>query len=141
MDVPDAVREIDTSQDGTESESGSRAPSDSSADSDLNPDGMDVEPESDEWDPWGWLKSVPEGSYRDADARDYWDPENGGKNRLAHHISDLAGVRGIPNGLGILLACAEIYWNLAQHQSEEEDSSADKDPDAGEYPEIEGAFT
>jgi hypothetical protein len=62
-----------------------------------------------------WARRVPDGSHRDFDATDWWDPEGGGKNRLAFHLSDAtsAGV-GYPNALGVLVGFAELYFGALQ---------------------------
>lgn len=67
-----------------------------------------------------WLLDTPEGSYLETDAREYWDPDGGGRTRLMFHISDLAGVTGIPNWLGIIIALAEMYANYDPPADQEE---------------------
>lgn len=65
-----------------------------------------------------WARRVPEGSHLDFDKRDWWDPETGGTNRLAYHLSDATpeGV-GYPNGLGVLVGAAEFYWSKVREQN------------------------
>lgn len=146
MDIPEAVRQADPGAgESTMDERAEARPEgphpDPSADRDPDEEiGAEVEEEladeGDSWNLFGWLQETPEGSYRDMDARQYWDPENGGKNRLAFHLSDLAGTTGIPNGIGIVLALAEIYFNLAQHQNG--DTTEDGGDGSGDgFPEIE----
>jgi len=87
-----------------------------------------------------WAFRTPEGSYREMNARDYWDPEGGGKNRLAFHVTDLIGERGIPNAVGLVIAVAEMYYNLAQHGGDTaEDDSQEQQPLADQRPDIKGA--
>lgn len=134
MDVPEAVRAADPgSGESTMDERGEARPEGPHPDPDRD-DGaeeigempeLEESGDGDGWSLFGWLQDTPEGSYRDMDARDYWDPENGGKNRLAFHVSDLVGTRGVPNGVGLLLALAEMYYNLAQHQDGGSSSSGD----------------
>ena len=146
MDIPEAVRQADAgSGESTMDERSEARPEGphprSSAEHDPDEEiGAEVEEqladEEDAWDLIGWLQDTPEGSYRDMDARQYWDPDGGGKNRLAHHLSDRAGTTGIPNGIGILLALAEMYYNLAQQQ--DTGSSEDGGDGSGDgFPEIE----
>jgi hypothetical protein len=62
---------------------------------------------------YDWLTSTPEGSHVDHDARDWFDTETGGKNRIAFHLSELVGDGvGYPNGVGILVGVGE--WYVAQ---------------------------
>jgi hypothetical protein len=140
MDVPAAVRAADAgSGESTMDERGEARPEGPHPDAD-HADAEEVEEaipelgeeESDSWDIYGWLSETPEGSYRDMDARDFWDPDGGGRNRLAFHLSDLTGARGIPNGVGLVIGAAEMYYNLAQHDGE---SGGDEGGD-GEFPDI-----
>lgn len=65
---------------------------------------------------WEWATSVPDGSHREWDPTDLWDPEGGGRARLAFHLADLAGSdgEGLPNGAGVVLSLVEIYVSLAR---------------------------
>lgn len=147
MDVPEAVRRADPgSGESTMDEPADARPEGPHPDPDRGDRGDDLDDElgeleesgdGDSWSLWDWATSTPEGSYRDMDARDYWDPDGGGKNRLAFHVSDLAGTRGVPNGLGIILALAEMYYNLAQHDGGSSDDGGGSSGDG--FPEIEEA--
>lgn len=78
-----------------------------------------------------WARSVPDGSHTNFDASDWWDPENGAENRLAFHLSDAAGAgAGYPNGLGVLVAFAELYWSAATGSSGEDDGGESGEDDA-----------
>jgi len=67
-----------------------------------------------------WAERIPDGSHLDFDARDWWDPQEGGKNRLAYHLSDAAGDgAGYPNGLGVLVALAEMYWSRVEGEHDD----------------------
>lgn len=70
------------------------------------------EPEDSGFSVLSWAKSVPEGSHRDFDTSDWWDPENGAENRLAFHLSKVAPGEGsgYPNGVGVLVSFGELYW-------------------------------
>lgn len=79
-----------------------------------------------------WAERIPDGSHLDFDARDWWDPETGGKNRLAYHLSDATGEgAGYPNALGVLVAVAELYWSSVRNQSSTSEESEGA-PDAEE---------
>jgi len=80
-----------------------------------------------------WAERIPEGSHREFDRTDWWDPDGGGLNRLAFHLSDAAGAgAGYPNGVGVLVAVAEEYWSRVQEQQGHGDESdeGDEAPDA-----------
>ncbi len=64
------------------------------------------------FDVFSWASRVPEGSHLDFEAREWWDPDTGGKTRLAYHLSDATpdGV-GYPNAIGVLVGAAELYWS------------------------------
>jgi hypothetical protein len=90
-----------------------------------------------------WAKSVPEGSHLDFDRRDWWDPEGGGENRLAFHLSTIADEGGgYPNGVGVLVALGELYYSEVlgrtddvEHDERGDDERDDQDaPDAEEVP-------
>lgn len=69
-----------------------------------------------------WARRIPEGSHFDFDARDWWDPDGGGENRLAFHLSDASGDGlGYPNGVGVLVALAELYVAHLTGQSDGSD--------------------
>jgi hypothetical protein len=68
-----------------------------------------------------WAKSIPEGSHLDFEAKDWWDPETGGKNRLAFHLSNLSDEgAGYPNGVGTLVAIGEMYYSAVLDSDGEE---------------------
>lgn len=78
-----------------------------------------------------WAKSVPDGSHRDFDTSDWWDPEGGAENRLAYHLSDATGAgAGYPNGLGVLVGFAELYWSRVRDQQGGGDGGDGDDQDA-----------
>lgn len=78
-----------------------------------------------------WARSVPEGSHTNFDKSDWWDPEGGGETRLAFHLSDAAGEGvGYPNGLGTVVALAELYWSQVKDQNGGGSSSDDDEQDA-----------
>lgn len=143
MNVPDAVRATDPGAGQEPDEEPDARPEGPAPDPD---EGIEEIPEVEELDNDSsggligrisdWATSTPSGSYRDVDARDFWDPEGGGKNRIAFHLKDLIGSGDIPNGLGTLLGGAELYYNLATEGGSR--SSADNDSADG-FPEIEGA--
>lgn len=63
-----------------------------------------------------WLQRVPDGSHVDFRNRELWDPDNGGERRILFHLADAAdgdGGIGYPNGVGILVGLAEIYYRRA----------------------------
>lgn len=143
MDVPEAVRRADPgSGESTIDEEPTAQPEGPHPDRDPGDDDLPELEESDDSDGWslfGWLKETPEGSYREMDARDFWDPEGGGRNRIAFHLSDLVGARGLPNGVGLLVGLLEEYYRLAQAQNGGGDDSSSGGGDADGYPEIEEA--
>lgn len=68
-----------------------------------------------------WAQSVPDGSHRDFDASDWWDPEHGGENRIAFHLSEATGAgAGYPNGLGLAVGLAEMYWSAVRSSTKDE---------------------
>lgn len=57
-----------------------------------------------------WARRVPDGSHTDFDARDWWDPNGGGIDRMAFHLSDASNDgAGYPNALGFLVGAVEAY--------------------------------
>lgn len=82
-----------------------------------------------------WAERTPEGSHTDFDARDWWDPETGGENRIAFHLADAADAgAGYPNVLGVVVGAAELYWSKVQQQNGDDSSNDGSDeqdaPDA-----------
>lgn len=108
---------------------------------DARPEGPMPEVDADDVDEGGfsvlsWASEVPEGSHRNYDATDWWDPEGGGENRLAFHLSTVADSGGgYPNGIGVLVALAELYWRLATEQ--QGGSSGDGSDDEQDAPDAE----
>jgi len=139
MDVPDAVRRTDPGAGQPPDEEPGARPEGPAPDPELDEETLEDE-ELDQEGSGGligrlsdWATSTPDGSYRDTDARDFWDPQGGGKHRIAHHLADLVGAGDIPNGLGVLIGGVELYYNAASGGS----SSTDNDSDG--FPDIEGA--
>jgi hypothetical protein len=94
---------------------------------------------------WEWASSVPDGSHRDWDPTDLWDPEGGGRARLAYHLADAAGSDGdgLPNGLGVVLSLVEIYVTIARrHPSDGDRGDGGGGEDRGEVvtPETAGEY-
>lgn len=92
---------------------------------------VDDDQEASGFDVRNWARRVPDGSHRDWDPSDLWDPDGGGETRLAYHLADAAGANGagLPNGLGVLLAMVEIYYRLAKGEltlgSDDDEEEAD----------------
>ena len=93
-----------------------------------------LEDESAGFDLVEWAQSVPEGSHRDFDASDWWDPEHGAENRLAFHLSDATDSSnvGYPNAVGVVVGFAELYWTRLRDTADDgDDAGAEADaPDA-----------
>lgn len=85
-----------------------------------------------------WATRVPEGSYRDFELRDYWDPENGGEKRIAFHVADFADVDGVPNIVGVLLGLAEM-WFLAMQSENGRAGGSENDGGGAATPKIRGS--
>lgn len=94
------------------------------------PDGDDLPDEEDGgFSLFDWATNVPEGSHTNFDSSDWWDPENGAENRLAYHLSDAAGEgAGYPNGLGVLVSLAELWWSAAESSTSSTSSDGSDDP-------------
>lgn len=92
----------------------------------------EIEEESGGFSVLSWAKDVPEGSHTDFDASDWWDVEGGGENRLAFHLSTIADSGGgYPNGVGVLVALAELYWRrVTDGESGGESGGESSAPDA-----------
>ena len=96
MDVPDAVRQTDPGAGQAPDEEPDARPEGPAPDLELDEDLPEPESPGDS-DSGGiiervydWATSTPGGSYRDVDARDFWDPEGGGKHRRSQdkrHVS------------------------------------------------------
>lgn len=95
-------------------------------------DAPDVEDESG-FSVLSWASRVPDGSHLDFEAKDWWDPETGGKRRLAYHLSDATPEgAGYNNVLGTLVAAGEMYWSAVRDQTGQGDGGDPQEsaPDA-----------
>lgn len=71
---------------------------------------------------WDHLTRSPSKSVHDADASEWFDPEAGGRDRLALVGEDVLGAEGVPNWVHLVVGVVEIM--LAQQP--------DSDPDHDE---------
>lgn len=86
-------------------------------------------------DLYEWVQRVPEGSHLEFDADEWWDTENGGRNRLAFHLSDAAGSgAGYPNGVGLLVGVLEEYFTTIKQRKKDADGDSGTDSDDGGAP-------
>ena len=135
--VMEALKSVDESDDELD---GAAVEHDRAEEPGARPEGPlpdeNLEPGESESDPkfsvLSWAKSVPDGSHRDFTAKDWWDPEGGAENRLAYHLSDATPEgAGYPNGIGVLVGFAELYWSrLKTESSSSEESESQGAPDA-----------
>lgn len=89
-------------------------------------EGMDEGSDEGGFSVLSWAERVPEGSHRDFDKTDWWDPENGGLNRAAFHLSDATSAgAGYPNAVGLVVAVAEEYWSRVVQQQGSSDGGGD----------------
>lgn len=133
--LQDALSEVEAAPGGSE-EIGPQVPGE---EPDARPEGPlpdEQNEESDSLSLSSWARRIPEGSHRDFDAHDLWDPEGGGENRLAFHLADAADADtiGYPNGLGVLVGFVELYWTkvLGRGSSGQPDEQDEHDPDGQE---------
>lgn len=139
--MTDPVREALAQVEGDDGPDGDRGDDPRADLGEGDPDDADAvlsdEEESDGFSLFKWAKSVPEGSHRDHDVTDWWDPAGGAENRLAFHLADVTEAGGgYPNGVGVLVSFGELY---AREVLGWEGDDADADDDDGHTTTIEAS--
>lgn len=132
VDASDGMDALDQATETAPGEEPDARPEGPLPDDDL--DELDGDDETSGFDLYDWATSVPEGTHRDFEARDWWDTEGGAENRVGFHLSDATdGAVGYPNGVGTLVGFAEMYFKHVRAATSDDggDESAEQDaPDA-----------
>lgn len=71
------------------------------------------------------LQEPLQGSIYEAEVGEVWNPEQGGENRLLLVAEEVGGLDGIPRGLHVVIALAELWVRAAADQEGSADPGAD----------------
>lgn len=84
-----------------------------------------IEAESGTTTLWDHLTRAPSKSVHEADASEWFDPDAGGKDRLALVAEDVMGSEGVPNWLHLVVGAVEI---VIEAQDDRADGELEDEP-------------